>query len=473
MRKIDLSDASFLYFESRETPMHVGDVKLFTFPQRTDQERFMARLDSAYRSARDFRRPFGEYATSGRLGHLGPLFWEKDLDLDLEYHVRHSALPRPGRYRELFALVSRLHSTLLDRSRPLWEVHLIEGLQNNQFAIYTKMHHATIDGIASLRMTESVCSTNKRTRIDYSPFSREAYEIFKSSHDQARPGRINPSHQELKSVAAVLKEQFELSGHLLGYLKGHVETWLGRGGGLAVPFRHVPKTSINTRISGSRRFVAQSWGIDRVKAVGKALGLTLNDTVLAMCAGALRRYLLAHHELPKHSLRALVPVSVRTAGDFESANAVSFFIANLGTRHADPADRVKAIVESTRAGKALLKGLSAREATLYAGLVQSPLLLTSLLGIADRFPAFSTTISNVPGPRKQLYWNGARLEGIYPASAVFHGFALNITLVGYTDNLDFGITACRRSVPQVQRLIDYLEDAVAELEQLVGNGLPA
>jgi diacylglycerol O-acyltransferase len=285
MRRIDLSDASFLYFESRETPMHVGDVKLFTFPERTNQERFMARLDGAYRSAKEFRRPFGEYATTGRLGHLGPLYWEEDLDLDLEYHVRHSALPRPGRYRELFALVSRLHSSLLDRSRPLWEVHLIEGLQNNQFAIYTKMHHATIDGIASLRMTESVCSTSKRTRIDYSPFSLEAYQKFKSSHDKARTTRINPSHNELKSVAAVLREQFELPGHLLGFLKGHVATWLGRGGGLAVPFRHVPRTSINTRISGSRRFVAQSWEIDRVKAVGKALGLTLNDTVLAMCSG--------------------------------------------------------------------------------------------------------------------------------------------------------------------------------------------
>jgi diacylglycerol O-acyltransferase len=174
--------------------------------------------------------------------------------------------------------------------------------------------------------------------------------------------------------------------------------------------------------------------------------------------------------MPEHSLRALVPVSVRSADDFESANAVSFLIADLGTRHADPADRVKAIAASTRAGKALLTGLSSREATLYAGLVQSPLLLTSLLGIADRFPAFSTTISNVPGPRERRYWNGARLEGIYPLSAVFHGFALNITLVGYGGNLDFGITACRRSVPQVQRLIGYLEEALAELEQLVSNG---
>ena len=467
MRRIDLADASFLYLESRETPMHVGGVNLFTFPKGVNRERFMNRLGDAYRSATEFRRPFGEYVTTGRLGQLGPLYWERDEDLDMEYHVRHSALPRPGRYRELFALVSRLHSTLLDRSRPLWEVHLIEGLQNDQFAVYSKLHHATIDGVAGLRLTEGMCSTNKRTRIDYSPLSLEAYEKFKAAQKKPRSTRITPSHRELRSVAEVFREQLQISGHLLGFLKGHAETWLGRGGGLAVPFRHVPKTSINTRISGARRFVAQSWEIARVRAVGKALGLSVNDTVLAMCSGALRRYLLAHNDLPQHSLRAMVPVSVRTADDFDSANSVSFITANLGTRHADPAQRVRAIAESTRAGKALLKGLSAREATLYAGLSQLPLLLTSLVGIADRFPAFSTTISNVPGPAKQLYWNGAPLDGIYPTSAVFHGFALNITLVGYHGNLDFGIMACRRSVPQVQRLIDYLEESLCELEELV------
>jgi len=166
MRRIDLADASFLYLESRETPMHVGSVHLFRFPKGANRERFMARLGDAYRSAREFRRPFGEYVTTGRLGQLGPLYWEKDPELDMEYHVRHSALPRPGRYRELFALVSRLHSTLLDRSRPLWEVHLIEGLQDDQFAIYSKLHHATIDGVAGLRLSEGMCSTNRRTRVD-------------------------------------------------------------------------------------------------------------------------------------------------------------------------------------------------------------------------------------------------------------------------------------------------------------------
>lgn len=468
MRRIDLNDAGFLYLESRETPMHVGGVNLFTFPTRVNQERFMARLGDAYRSATKFRRPFGEYVTTGRLGPLGPLYWETDEDLDMEYHVRHSALPRPGRYRELFALVSRLHSTLLDRSRPLWEVHLIEGLQDNQFAVYSKLHHATIDGVAALRLTEGMCATSSRTRIDYSPLSLEAFEKFKSAKDSARPRRVIPRERELRAVAEVLREQLQSPVNLLGYLKSHAQTWLGAGGALAVPFRHVPRTSINTRISGSRRFVAQSWEFERIRAIAKAVGATINDVVLAMCSGALRRYLLAQNDLPEHSLRAMVPVSVRTEDDYESANAVTFITANLATKHADPAERLALIMDSTQAGKQLLSGLSAREATLYAGLSQFPALLIFLLGLADRFPAFSTTISNVPGPRQQLYWNGARLEGIYPASAVFHGFALNITLVGYHQHLDFGIMACRRSMPQVQRLIDYLEESVVELEDMAG-----
>lgn len=469
MRRIELTDAAFLYVESRETPMHVGGINLFEFPQGADEQKFIRRLADAYMSTTELREPFGDYVATGTLGRLGPLYWKKDEDLDLDYHVRHSALPQPGRYRELFALTSRLHSTLLDRNRPLWEVHLIEGLQNRQFAVYSKLHHAIIDGMAGLRLTEGMCATNKRARNDYSPFSQEAFENMLARR-RKRPKLAMPKERDLRNVAAMLKEQLGTSAHLLSMIKNYAQTWLGAGGGLTVPFRHVPRTSINTRVSGSRRFVAQSWGIDRVKAVGKAVNGTINDVVLAMCSGALRRYLLVHDELPKHSLRAMVPVSVRAADDFQSANAVSFITANLGTKYADPEDRLRTVMESTRAGKAVLDGLTATEATLFAGLSQMPLFVSNLFGVAEMFPAFSTTISNVPGPRKQLYWNGAPLVGMYPASAIFHGFALNITLVGYRGNLDFGIMACRRSMPQVQRLIDYLDEALVELEEMAGTG---
>ena len=190
-----------------------------------------------------------------------------------------------------------------------------------------------------------------------------------------------PRERELRNLADIFKEQLGTSKHVFNIVKKSTQAWLGMGGGLTVPFRHVPRTTINSRVSGSRRFVAQSWGLDRFKAVSKAVNGTINDVVLAVCSGALRSYLIAHEELPKHSLRAMIPVSVRAADDFKSSNAVSFITATLGTKHADPEDRLRTIMESTRAGKALLEGLSPQQATLYAGITQLPLFLSNLLGV--------------------------------------------------------------------------------------------
>ncbi len=468
MERIGLLDSGFLYLETREAPMHVAGLNLFEFPKGANARKFMERLGDAYTSTNELRNPLGHRVAHGALGRFGPMYWEPDPDLDLDYHVRHSALPKPGRYRELFSLVSRLHSTLLDRSRPLWEVHLIEGIKDRQFAVYTKAHHATIDGVAGARLTEASCTSDPEAETDLSPLSLEAHELFKAQHNLAHQKEdVEPSEFELKNIAEFFNAQLETSSHVLGVVKHYAATWLGLGNGLAVPWRHVPHTTINAHVSGARRFVAQSWSIDRVRAVSKAAGVTINDVVLAMCSGALRHYLDDRGEHPEHSLRALVPVSVRQKDDFDSPLAISYIVADLGTRHDDPADRLHAIAESTKAGKQMLGELTAREASMYATLMQTPLFLANMVGVADWFPPVSTVISNVPGPREQLYWNGAPLIGTYPISAVFHGFALNITFISYHGNLDFGIIACRRSVPRVQRLIDYLEQALAELEEMV------
>lgn len=465
MDRINLLDSGFLYLETPETPMHVAGLSLFEFPEGVERRQFMARLSEGYRSTTDLRKPFAHRVSHGMLGRFGPLYWEHDPDIDLDYHVRHSALPKPGRYRELFALVSQLHSTLLDRSRPLWEAHLIEGLENRQFAVYTKLHHATVDGVGGTRLTEGSCSPDPDAIAELSPLSVEAHERYKAAHGHATIADLDPSESELKLMAEFFKAQFETSAHFLGVIKSYAATWLGFGEGLAVPWRHVPHTMINAKVSNARRFVAQSWSIDRVRAVSKAADVTINDVVLAMCSGALRRYLEDLDELPEHSLRALVPVSVREADDFDSPVAISYIVADLGTRFEDPADRLETIVESTRAGKEMLGELTPREASLYATLIQTPLFVASMMGVADWFPPVSTVISNVPGPREKLYLNGGALLGTYPISAVFHGFALNITFVSYNDSLDFGIIACRRAVPRVQRLIDYLEESLAEFER--------
>ena len=447
--------------------MHVAGLNVLEFPARVHQRKFMARLGETYRSTTELRKPFAHRVAHGALGRFGPLYWEPDPDIDLDYHVRHSALPGPGGQAELFSLVSRLHSTVLDRSRPLWEVHLIEGLRSRQFAVYTKLHHATIDGVAGVRLTESICSPDPDASTDLSPLSIEAHEKLKARYGQTRNAEPPPSEFELKAIAEFFKTQFRTSAHFLGVIRNYATTWLGLGEGLAVPWRHVPHTLLNTQVSGARRFVARSWSLERVHAVSRAADVTINDVVLAMCSGALRRYLDDQGEHPEHSLRALVPVSVREKDDFDSPLAISYIVADLGTRHDDPAERLEAIFESTSAGKAMLSELTSREASLYAMLMQMPLFVASMIGVSDWFPPVSTVISNVPGPKEQLYWNGAPLLGTYPVSAVFHGFALNITFVSYHGNLDFGIIACRQTVPRVQRLIDYLEQSLVELEETV------
>ncbi len=468
MRRIDLADAGFLMMEKRQTPTHVGGINLFTLPKGVNEQRFLEDLVSVLKNADEYRRPFGEYVTTGATGAVGPLYWEEDQYLDIDYHVRHSALPKPGRFRELFALVSRLHSTLLDRKRPLWEVHLIEGLQNRQFALYMKMHHAAIDGVGAMHLTQAMCSTSKSARVTDSPLSLAAYERYKAKKYGTTPRRVIPKDRELRTVANVFKEQFNSTANLFGAFKQMGDVFMGKGGNLAVPWHKVPHTSFNTDVSGARRFVAQSWDFSRIKAVCNATDGTVNDVVLAMCAGALRQYLLAQHELPRQSLKAMVPVSLRQKDDLESSNAVGFITADLATNIKNPEKRLRAIKESMIAGKEMLGHLSAREAAIYMQLTQLPVVLTSALGLASKFPPFSTVISNVPGPRQPLYWNGASLDGIYPASIVMDGFAVNITLVSYSNSLDFGIIACRRSLPQIQRLIDHLEDALQELEEVAG-----
>jgi len=468
MRRIEITDAGFLLMEKRETPTHVGGINLFTLPEGVNEQKFLADLASVLKNVDEFRRPFGEYVTTGRAGPLGPLYWEEDQNFDMDYHVRHSALPKPGRYRELFSLVSRLHGTLLDRNRPLWEVHLIEGLENRQFALYQKMHHAAIDGVGAMHLAESMYSTSKSARAYDSPLSLAAYERYKEHKYGGKPKRVIPKEKELRTVTNLLKEQFDSTANLFGAFKHLGGAWIGRGGDLSVPWRNVPKTSINTSVSGARRFVAQSWDFERIKAVCAGVNGTVNDVVLAMCAGALRRYLIVQGDLPKQSLKAMVPVSLREEGDLDSANAVGFITADLATNARSAERRLKAIQASMAAGKEMLSELTAREAMIYMTIAQLPVLLSSALGLASKFPAFSTVISNVPGPRKQLYWNGARLDGIYPASIVFDGFAMNITLVSYNNSLDFGIIACRRSLPNVQRIIDHLEESLQELEQVAG-----
>ena len=256
-------------------------------------------------------------------------------------------------------------------------------------------------------------------------------------------------------------------------LNQYVAAMFGLGGeGLVTPFAGVPRTSFNRNITGARRFVAQSWSLERVRRVGKAYDGTINDAVLGMCAGAMRKYLQSLNELPDKPLKAMAPVSIRPKDDIDSGNSVASVTANLATHIDDPATRMAAIQESMNSAKAQLRAMTASQIQLYTAITSFPMMLTALTRTADKFPAYSVTISNVPGPREQMYWNGARLDGMYPASIPVDGMAMNITQVSNFENIDFGITACRRSVPHAQRMIDYLEEALVELEAAAGIKTP-
>jgi diacylglycerol O-acyltransferase len=463
-----ITDAFFLLSESRRTPMHVGGLNLFTLPKDVDDTTFLQNLDGILRYDGELRRPFGEKLKMGALGAAGNIFWEEEDELDIDYHIRHSALPKPGRYRELFSLVSRLHSTLMDRSRPLWEMHLIEGLPNRQFATYFKAHHCAIDGVGAMHMMMSMYSTNARSKVKVSPFSLEAYEMYKKELNAGKAQRSKPKEEEVRAVSEMLREQLGGTVNVARALRETASVWLGRNTSMSVPFHKVPKSAVSTEITGARRFVAQSWPFQRVRAVGKAFDGTLNDAVMAMCSGALRKYLQEQRDLPKVGLKAMAPVSLRAANDMDSANAIGMVVADLATNVRDPAKRFRAIKASMDASKEQLQQMSAGEIQVYTGITQAPLLLGQLTGMSARFPAFSTVISNVPGPRERRYWNGARLDGMYPVSIPFDGAALNFTLVSNYENLDFGIVACRKSVPQVQRMIDYMEESLVELEDAAG-----
>jgi diacylglycerol O-acyltransferase len=468
MRRMPITDAFFLIMESRRTPMHVGGLNLFTLPKDVDDASFLGNLGEILRYDGELRRPFGEKLKTGPLGIAGNIWWEDDEELDMEYHVRHSALPKPGRYRELFALVSRLHGTLLDRSRPLWEMHLIEGLRNRQFATYFKAHHCAIDGVGSMHLMSSMYSTNARTKVKSSPFSYEAYPEYKASLEGNKPRKVHAKENEVLAVGEVLREQLGGTVNVAKALRETAGIWMGKKNKLVVPFHQVPRSALSTQLTGARRFVAQSWPFARVRAVGKAFDATLNDTVLAMCAGALRRQLQDQRALPKQSLKAMAPVSVRAADDIDSSNAVGMVVADLATNVRDPVKRLRRIKESMDAAKGLLQQMTAREIQIYTGITQAPLLLTQMTGMGSRLPAFSTVVSNVPGPREKRYWNGARLDGMYPVSIPFDGSSVNFTVVSNNDSLDFGIVACRKSVPHVQRLIDYMEETLVELEDAAG-----
>lgn len=448
-------DAAWLYVESAATPMHVASLQIFT-PPRGAPEDYVGRLLAEFRAAREFGPPWNRKLATGLIDWLLPS-WAVDEDLDIDYHVRHSALPRPGGERELGVLVSRLHSHPLDFSRPLWECHFIEGLEGGRFAVYTKMHHSMIDGVSGMRLLQRMLSPDPSDRGMSAPWAARA-------HAPAADTVIadDEASWSLSSVVEVVREH----AGSLGDVGVALMQMIGKGDSdpLTAPLS-CPSSVINGRITAHRRLATQRLLLSDMKALARVAGCTLNDIVLAVCSSALRRYLIETDALPEEPITAGLPVNVRPADDEGLGTAISFICANLATHLDDPRDRLALITASTQRAKEHLQSLPRGAITHYTITFMAPYILQLLTGLGGRLrPVFNLTISNVAGPDHPLYLNGARLEAMYPMSLLSHGQALNITCLSYNGMLHFGFTGCRKTLPHMQRLAVYAGEALQELQ---------
>jgi diacylglycerol O-acyltransferase len=467
---MDPTSTAFLFAESRSQPMHVGGLQLFRKPEGAGRS-FVKDLYDEMLTYDDpaplfLKRPHRSLSTAGQW------FWTQDHQFDLEYHFRHSALPKPGRVRELLELCGRLHGTRLALERPLWEVHLIEGLRDGRVAMYTKMHHALVDGVASMRLLQRVLST-RADDTEMPPMWAAAHARDPSpqpqaaQQDAAETGLGDLSGSALRAALDIGREAAGLPVALTRTLSRGVRN---ETSALSL---YAPRTIINKKITGSRRFAAQDWEMERIRAVGKATRTTVNDVVLAMCSGAMRRYLLDLEALPDSSLVAMVPVSLdaRSVGTASASggNAVGSVMCKLGTDLRDPADRLQSVHRSMTAGKEALGSMTPTQILAMSALGLAPAILAPMLRLQGiTRPPFNLIISNVPGPRKTHYFNGARLEGVYPLSIPLHGMGLNITCTSYDRQMGFGLTGCRRTVPHLQRLLGHLDEELEALEKAAG-----
>ena len=461
---IDPTATGFLLAENRNMPMHVGGLQLFEKPEGAGR----GYVREMYEQMRDveqvaplfLKHPHRSARTAGQL------VWQPDEQFDIEHHVRHSALPKPGRIRELLELCSRLHSTRLAWERPLWEAHVIEGLRDGRVAMYTKTHHALVDGVSAMRLLASVLSTDPDERDMPAPWAKRPPRP-RAVEPSDVPSLAEVSATTVRTALAIASEAAGMPGALIRTLNKSVRN---ETSALSL---YAPRTILNQNITGSRRFAAQDWPVERLRGVGKATGTTINDVVLAMVSGAMRTYLADLDALPETSLISMVPVGLNAkqsqlaSGD--GGNAVGSVMVQLGTHLPDPADRLAAIHRSMKDGKDSLSSMTPAQILAMSALGQAPAILGPLFrmqGIVR--PPYNLIVSNVPGPRTTHYWNGAKLTGTYPLSIPINGMALNITCMSYDGKMCFGLTGCRRTVPHLQVQLQYLDDELKALEKAAG-----
>lgn len=452
MPKVALADRMFLAADSDETPQHVASLLTFVVPQEAAPG-YLSRLVSDMRTVKTFAEPFNLKLA----GRRSVPRWERLADgaIDLDYHFSHLSLPKPGGERELGVLVSQLVSRPLDSSRPLWEAYLIEGLDGHRFAIVFKIHHALMDGVGATQRIRGMISSDPADSG-----VRPLWSLgppFDPGTQRGKPTgreRWQSWGQGARTVAGLGK----VAGTMVRDRRNPADP------AVAVPFV-APRSVLNGRIGRQRRVATQGFEFDRVKAVAKAGGATVNDVFLSITGAAVRRYLEERAELPSQGLIAGTPVNIRVQGDQASQNAFTLTVMNLGTEIADPVERLASVSRSSTFAKEKLQNLPKAVAELYPALFMGPFIGQNIIGTAGRRnPPFNAVVSNVAGPLDTQYFAGARVEGMYPIGCLYHGVALFVAVFASSGRFSVGFTGDRDVIPHLQNLALYAGEALDELE---------
>lgn len=438
--------------------MHVGGMNLFDLPAGY-QGCFYDDVKKHVRQRMHLASVFTKKLALIPFDLTNPM-WVEDDDIDLDYHVRQITLPKPGTLAQLEAYVGRLHSSLLDRSRPLWEFYVFDGLESGQAAFYSKIHHAALDGQGAAVMAQALLDISPVPRHIPAPPER-ARGPYQPAMRSLLKAAFSHTAQQCLTLVKAIPDAAKVATNLL--LPSKTPNQPGHSFGLG------PRTLLNVSVTNQRSFSTLALPVDEAKEIAKAFGATLNDVVLAVCSGALREYLSSKGPMPGKSLLAALPVSLREEGNTDLNNQVSMMQMQLGTQIADPLKRMNAIIKASTAMKHTLKNVKSVMPTDFPSL-GVPWLMSGLVALygrsklADSIPPLANVIiSNVPGPRMPLFLAGARMATNFPVSIVVHGMALNITVQSYNGNLDFGLIACRRALPDVRELGQMMRHAHAQL----------
>ncbi len=475
MKQLSGLDATFLYLETPQMPMHVGALHVLELPAG-----FKGRYVTALRKHMASRLPVA--------GVLRRTLWRMPLNLanpawvdavpDLRQHIVEIKLPKGAGLRELEDEVSRLHPILLDRQRPLWKFHVFEGLApaadgKRRVGLYSQLHHAAVDGQAAVALANVLFDVTPEPRaIEARPSSRQ--RIFKLDMTEMLRGVIGNQAQKVLHIVRSLPST-------VGTLKNAAGTAVSQSsllGGEKTPsnLTLAPRTVLNASVTNGRAFAAVSLPLAEVKDIGRAFDATINDMVLLLCSTALRRYFAKKRALPRKSLIAAVPISLRNKGDTSADNQASMSFISLGTNVADLRKRIAHVRAATAAMKSTMGSLKSILPTDYPSmgvpwLIEAATALYSKARVADRIPQIANVvISNVPGPAVPLYLAGARILTNFPTSIVVHGMALNITVQSFDTQLDFGLMADAQAMPDVRDLADALRVAMDDLRSLPRPG---